>query len=57
MNIGLSEIVNTLLSKSRSIKVDAKNNLGFTPLMKAALQGRIRCAKIILLAGKDREFT
>lgn len=41
-----------LLTRSRSLSVDAKNNLGFTPLMKSALQGRIRCAKLLLFAGK-----
>lgn len=41
-----------LLTRSRSIEIDAKNNLGFTPLMKAALQGRTRCAKLLLFAGK-----
>lgn len=41
-----------LLTRSRSIEIDAKNALGFTPLMKAALQGRTRCAKLLLFAGK-----
>lgn len=41
-----------LLTRSRSIAIDARNNLGFTPLMKAALQGRTRCAKLLLFAGE-----
>uniref|UniRef100_A0A7G3A8L6 Putative 26s proteasome regulatory complex subunit psmd10 n=1 Tax=Lutzomyia longipalpis TaxID=7200 RepID=A0A7G3A8L6_LUTLO len=48
---GQVDVVNMLLSRSRSIVVDAKNNLGFTPLMKAALQGRTKCAKLLLFAG------
>lgn len=41
-----------LLIKSKGINIDAKNNLGFTPLMKAALQGRTKSAKLLLFAGK-----
>lgn len=41
-----------LITKCRSLIIDPKNNLGFTPLMKAALQGRTRCAKLLLFAGK-----
>ncbi|XP_052566231.1 uncharacterized protein LOC120420678 isoform X1 [Culex pipiens pallens] len=48
---GLSDIVNMLITKCRSLVIDPKNNLGFTPLMKAALQGRTRCAKLLLFAG------
>lgn len=49
---GQTEIVNMLLTKSKGINIDAKNNLGFTPLMKAALQGRTKSAKLLLFAGK-----
>lgn len=45
-----------LLTRSRSIEIDAKNSLGFTPLMKAALQGRTRCAKLLLFAGKYLKY-
>lgn len=48
---GLCEIINMILTRSRSVKVDAKNNLGFTPLMKACIQGRTKCAKLLLFAG------
>ncbi|XP_021697234.1 uncharacterized protein LOC5574708 isoform X2 [Aedes aegypti] len=48
---GLSDVVNMLITKCRSLIIDPKNNLGFTPLMKAALQGRTRCAKLLLFAG------
>lgn len=41
-----------MLSRCRGIEIDARNNLGFTPLMKAALQGRNKCAKLLLFAGK-----
>lgn len=36
--------------------MDARNASGFTPLMKAALQGRTKCAKILLFAGKLVSF-
>nr|CAD7576520.1 unnamed protein product [Timema californicum] len=48
---GHVETVNFLLSRSTGIEVDARNHLGFTPLMKAALQGRTKCAKLLLFAG------
>lgn len=48
---GMDEIVNLLLSRSRSIKCDIKNAHGITPLMKAAIQGRTKCAKLLLFAG------
>jgi ankyrin repeat protein len=41
-----------LLTKCKDINMDARNNLGFTPLMKAALQGRTKSAKLLLFAGK-----
>lgn len=48
---GQVESVNYLLSRCAGIEVDARNNLGFTPLMKAAIQGRTKCAKLLLFAG------
>ncbi|KAG8233917.1 hypothetical protein J437_LFUL005122 [Ladona fulva] len=39
------------LSRCSGVDVDARNALGFTPLMKAALQGRTKCAKLLLIAG------
>ncbi|KAJ8688655.1 hypothetical protein QAD02_024450 [Eretmocerus hayati] len=48
-----TECVNILLQRCPSIEVDARNTLGFTPLMKAALQGRTKCAKILLYAGAN----
>lgn len=33
------------------LEIDAKNVFGFTPLMKAAMQGHTRCAKALLSAG------
>ena len=35
----------------RGIRIDQCNNLGFTALMKAAIQGRTKVAKLILFAG------
>lgn len=48
---GQVEAVNFLLSRCSGIEVDARNHLGFTPLMKAAIQGRTKCAKLLLFAG------
>jgi len=49
---GQTECLNILLQRCPDIEVDARNTLGFTPLMKAALQGRTKCAKILLFAGE-----
>ena len=48
--------MNILLQRCPEIEVDARNASGFTPLMKAALQGRTKCAKILLFAGKLVSF-
>ncbi|XP_025417093.1 uncharacterized protein LOC112688213 isoform X3 [Sipha flava] len=48
---GHSEIVCLLLNNCLQLDIDARNCLGFTPLMKAALQGRTKCAKFLLYAG------
>ncbi|XP_059472256.1 espin-like [Neocloeon triangulifer] len=48
---GHVEVLNLLLSRCSGVEVDARNSLGFTPLMKAALQGRTKCAKLLLFAG------
>lgn len=40
-----------LLLLQNKLDMDAKNVFGFTPLMKAAIQGHIRCAKALLFAG------
>ena len=49
---GHIEVVSYLLNKVRTIQVDPINNLGFTPLMKSALQGRVKCSKLLLFSGK-----
>lgn len=49
--VGHVEVLNFMLSKCTGVEVDARNALGFTPLMKAALQGRTKCAKLLLFAG------
>lgn len=50
---GQAECLNILLQRCPDIEVDARNASGFTPLMKAALQGRTKCAKILLFAGAN----
>jgi hypothetical protein len=56
---GHVEVVSFLLNKVRTIQVDPINQQGFTPLMKAALQGRIKCSKLLLFSGTvaDMIFT
>ena len=44
-------MVSALLHHFRRVRVDQCNKLGFTALMKAAIQGRTKCAKILLFAG------
>lgn len=53
---GRAEIINMLITRCRTLDKDQKNHLGLTPLMKAALQGRSKCAKILLLGGKQKEI-
>ncbi|KAL6977968.1 Ankyrin repeat domain-containing protein 33B [Sarracenia purpurea var. burkii] len=48
---GQVEAVNLLLNSCSGIEIDARNQYGVTPLMKAALQGRTKCAKLLLFAG------
>ena len=48
---GHDDIVNCLLRRFHRLKVDQCNKLGFTALMKAAIHGRTRCAKLLLFAG------
>ena len=48
---GHVEVVTFLLNKVRTIQVDPINILGFTPLMKAAIQGRVKCSKLLLISG------
>lgn len=43
-----------LLLQQNKVQIDAKNVFGFTPLMKAAIQGHVRCAKALLLAGNNK---
>ncbi|XP_065162130.1 cortactin-binding protein 2-like isoform X2 [Atheta coriaria] len=50
---GQTECLNCMLTRCKTIEVDARNNTGFTPLMKAALQGRYKCAKMLLFAGAN----
>jgi len=57
MNVGHSEAVDMMLARFQGgLDVNCRNSTGLTPLMKAALQGRTRCAKSLLSAGKKAEF-
>ncbi|KAK6627469.1 hypothetical protein RUM44_009946 [Polyplax serrata] len=48
---GQVELINYMLSICPHLEIDARNAVGLTPLMKAALQGRTKCAKLLLFAG------
>ncbi|CAG0892097.1 unnamed protein product [Darwinula stevensoni] len=51
---GHYEIINYLVTQFKSsIDLDLRNDLGFTALMKAALQGRSKCAQLLLEAGAN----
>ena len=50
---GHDDVVNYLLHHFRRLRIDQCNQLGFTALMKASIQGRTRCAKHLLFAGKQ----
>ena len=50
---GHSEAVDLMLSRFEGIvDPNCRNSTGLTPLMKAGLQGRTRCAKSLISAGK-----
>ncbi len=53
---GHVDVVSFLLNKIRTIVIDPVNNFGFSPLMKAAMQGRIKCSKLLLFSGKLATF-
>ena len=48
---GHDDVVSFLLHHFRRVRIDQYNKLGFTALMKSAIQGRTRCAKLLLFAG------
>ncbi|KAL0279913.1 UNVERIFIED_CONTAM: hypothetical protein PYX00_001368 [Menopon gallinae] len=48
---GQVDVISYMVSTCHGLDIDARNALGFTPLMKAALQGRTKCAKLLLCAG------
>ncbi|CAJ0593311.1 unnamed protein product [Cylicocyclus nassatus] len=57
---GHTIIVEMLLSRFPQIRIDQVNHLGQSALMKAAIQGRVTCARALLRAGADptlRDFS
>lgn len=44
-----------LIERFRSLEIDHTNKLGQTALIKAAIQGRTNCARILLRSGKGRK--
>lgn len=48
---GHVDIVHHLISHFKNLQIDQRNQLGFTALMKASLQGRTKCVKLLLTAG------
>uniref|UniRef100_A0A1I7WS06 ANK_REP_REGION domain-containing protein n=1 Tax=Heterorhabditis bacteriophora TaxID=37862 RepID=A0A1I7WS06_HETBA len=57
---GYTSIVELLLERFPTLNIDQVNNIGQSALMKAAIQGRISCARVLLRAGADpnlRDFS
>ncbi|VDO67287.1 unnamed protein product [Heligmosomoides polygyrus] len=57
---GHTAIVELLLARFPHLEIDHVNHLGQSALMKAAIQGRITCARALLRAGADtslRDFS
>ncbi|XP_042188181.1 ankyrin repeat domain-containing protein 33B [Callorhinchus milii] len=50
-------ITNYLLNYFPGLDIERRNVHGFTPLMKAAMQGRTECVRALLLAGADIRAT
>ncbi|KAK1173812.1 ankyrin repeat domain-containing protein 33B [Acipenser oxyrinchus oxyrinchus] len=50
-------ILNYLLNYYPGLDIERRNVHGFTPLMKAAMQGRAECVRTLLLAGADFQAT
>ncbi|CAH1788204.1 unnamed protein product, partial [Owenia fusiformis] len=53
---GHADIVSYLLHNYRRVRIDQVNRTGFTALMKAAIQGRTRCAQLLLWAGASAKL-
>lgn len=50
--LGHANVVQVLLERFPALKFDQVNKLGQTALIKAAIQGRVSCAKLLLHASK-----
>jgi len=50
---GHADVVNYLLHNFRRVRIDQASHAGCTALMKASIQGRTRCAKLLLFAGAN----
>lgn len=48
---GHTDAVRILLQDFKGIRIDQPNRLGMTALMKAAIQGRSDCSRLLLYAG------
>ena len=51
---GHAAVVSALLENYTEIEVDPKNGKGITPLIKACVQGKSKCAKLLLSHGERR---
>lgn len=45
-------ITNYLLNYYSGLDIERRNCHGFTPLMKAAMQGRVECVRSLMMAGE-----
>ncbi|KAL3122734.1 hypothetical protein niasHT_005451 [Heterodera trifolii] len=50
---GYTQIIELLIDRFDKLEIDHVNKLGQTALIKAAIQGRANCARILLCAGAD----
>ena len=54
---GHTDLVRLILQDIKGIRIDQQNRLGQTALMKAAIQGRADCARLLLYAGVCVKYT
>ncbi|XP_070569905.1 ankyrin repeat domain-containing protein 33B-like [Ptychodera flava] len=50
------DVVNYLLVNYKNVEIDKRDNGGFTALIKAAIQGRNRSAKLLVLSGASTQL-
>lgn len=54
---GHHRAVQTIIDRFRNLEIDKVNKLGQSALIKAAIQGRATCCRILLKAGKYADLS